>query len=376
MVFINNQQNIYELRDYLLNKAKTLENNGDIKQAVLAYMELGGDVDVVSGTETTEVAVNGFLGKACIEQIDKIIGMAHELDGVPMPWKSDIWVMLGLKLSVLIINDKSISDRFIIWAKEGIKSQLEGKRYSKIERSIAHFIVDELNPNDPSESSIAILFFYYKKLITEINDSENKFWQEFRDLQHSLAPLELAMSVYVFDSINNKKATIVPFQEWKSEDLYGYLKRIPNGLNCWTWGNTERKHGDKPIKWYINNEYHVQNLLAVLLMPVFPRLNKELNIGQVGHKNPRADLFIPELNTIIEVKYRKDVKRSFSQLTDELASDRSLYKAKGSGYENSKLIAFLWDSTATTEEYEKFRQGILKIDYDECIIIPAPSFMR
>lgn len=368
-------QNIYELREYLLHRAKTLENNGYIKQAVLAYMGLSEGVDVAFGAETTEVAVNGFLGKARKEQIDKIIGMAHELDGVPMPWKSDIWVMLGLKLAVLTINDKFISDRFIIWAKEGIKSQLEGKRYSKIERSIAHFVINELNPNDPSESSIAILFFYYKKLITDINDSSVKFWQEFRTLQDSVAPLELAMAVYVFDSMN-ETAAIVPIQEWKSEDLYTYLKRIPHGLNCWTWEDAERKRGDEPVKWYIGNEYHVQNLLAVLLMPIFSKLNKELNIGQVGHKNPRADLFVPELNTIIEVKYRKDTKKRFSQFTDELAADRSLYKAKGSGYENSKLIAFLWDSAATTEEYEKFRQGILKMDYDECIIIPAPSFMR
>lgn len=375
MVFIEEHKNLYELRAYLLNRANTLENNGVIKQAVLAYMGFSHGVDTAFGAEATEVAVNGFLGKACKEQIDKIIGMAHELDGVPMPWKSDIWVMLGLKLAVLTINDKFISDRFIIWAKEGIKSQLEGKRYSKIERSIAHFIINELNPNDPSESSIAILFFYYKKLITDITDLSVKFWQEFRTLQDSIAPLELAMAVYVFDSMN-EKAAIVPLQEWKNEDLYTYLKRIPHGLNCWTWEDTERKRGDEPVKWYIDNEYHVQNLLAVILMPIFSKLNKELNIGQVGHKNPRADLFVPELNTIIEVKYRKDAKKRFSQFTDELAADRSLYKAKGSGYENSKLVAFLWDSAATTEEYEKFRQGILKMDYDECIIIPAPSFMR
>ena len=84
---------------------------------------------------------------------------------------------------------------------------------------------------------------------------------------------------------------------------------------------------------------------------------------------------MPEINTIIEVKYKKDKNKKYTELTDELATDKTLYQASDK-YKDCKLIAFLWDNTATTEEYQKFKNGICGLGYDDCIVVSSPSCMR
>ena len=113
----------------------------------------------------------------------------------------------------------------------------------------------------------------------------------------------------------------------------------------------------------------------MLLAPIFSRIQKEINLPQQGHKNPRADIYIPELHLIIEVKYRKDKAKKFVDLTEELAADKTLYTASEE-YEKCKLVAFLWDNQASTEEHQKFKNGIYGLKFDGCVVVSSPSCMR
>ena len=56
-------------------------------------------------------------------------------------------------------------------------------------------------------------------------------------------------------------------------------------------------------QWHVDNEYHVQNLLWVLLAPIFPDLDDEQYLTKIGQKNPRADLYIPSMKLIVEAKF-------------------------------------------------------------------------
>ena len=150
---------------------------------------------------------------------------------------------------------------------------------------------------------------------------------------------------------------------------------IPVGLKRWTWEDAGRTRGAEPVKWQVENEYHVQNLLYVLLAPIFNDIADEVNLQPVGQKNPRIDLYLPSLHTIIEVKYRKDVKKSFPTLIGEIAEDASLYRAD-TKYKDARIVSFLWDRTRATQEHAKFKEGVLKIDgIDGCVVISAPSTM-
>ena len=180
--------------------------------------------------------------------------------------------------------------------------------------------------------------------------------------------------VYVFDQVNQDVA-VVPPKGWSLDDLLGFLEHIPVGLKRWTWEDAGRTRGAEPVKWQVDNEYHVQNLLYVLLAPIFNDIADEVNLQPVGQKNPRIDLYLPSLHTIIEVKYRKDVKKSFPTLIGEIAEDASLYRAD-TKYKDARIVAFLWDCTRATQEHAKFKEGVSKIDgIDGCVITSAPSTM-
>ena len=168
---------------------------------------------------------------------------------------------------------------------------------------------------------------------------------------------------------------MVPPKGWSLDDLLGFLEHIPVGLKRWTWEDAGRTRGAEPVKWQVENEYHVQNLLYVLLAPIFNDIADEVNLQPVGQKNPRIDLYLPSLHTIIEVKYRKDVKKSFPTLIGEIAEDASLYRAD-TKYKDARIVSFLWDRTRATQEHAKFKEGVLKIDgIDGCVVISAPSTM-
>ena len=121
----------------------------------------------------------------------------------------------------------------------------------------------------------------------------------------------------------------------------------------------------------VENEYHVQNLLYVLLAPIFNDIADEVNLQPVGQKNPRIDLYLPSLHTIIEVKYRKDMKKSFPAIIGEIAEDASLYRADPK-YKDARIVSFLWDCTRATQEHAKFKEGVLKIDgINGCVVVIA-----
>ena len=184
----------------------------------------------------------------------------------------------------------------------------------------------------------------------------------------------LGLMIYVFDQINQDVA-VVPPKGWSLNELLEFLEHIPTGLKRWTWEKRGRTQGSKPVKWQIENEYHVQNLLYILLAPIFNDIAEEVNLQPVGQKNPRIDLYLPSLHTIVEVKYRKDIKKSFAKLISEIAEDAALYHVD-TKYNDAHIVTFLWDCTRSTQEHAKFKEGVLKIKgINGCVVISAPSTM-
>ncbi len=157
------------------------------------------------------------------------------------------------------------------------------------------------------------------------------------------------------------------------EDVSKLLKRVPAGLRRWTWDPKPRTKGGQPRQWYIENEYHVQNLLYFLLAAVFADIREEEYTRSVGPKKPRVDLEIPSLKLVIEIKfwYRKDNPQ---KIIGEIAEDTSLYLAQGSPHE--QMIAFIWDDSCRTEEHDLLDSGLknLKGIFD-VVIVSRPGRM-
>lgn len=159
------------------------------------------------------------------------------------------------------------------------------------------------------------------------------------------------------------------------DDVAKVLEGVARSMRRWSWEDAPRTRNSGAARWDIDNEYHVQDMLWAILAPIFPDLDDEEWMKSLGQHHPRADLAIPSLELIVEVKFlRPGPKSAFSDVIQEVATDASTYLQDGSGYRH--IIAFVWDDAARTEQHAELRQGLLRIrGVHAAIVLPRPSKM-
>ena len=156
-------------------------------------------------------------------------------------------------------------------------------------------------------------------------------------------------------------------------DILTVLEGVHRSLRRWTWDLQAKTRNSSAMHWDVQNEYHVQNLLYAILAPLFPDLNDEETISPVGQKNPRVDLSIPSLRTIIEVKFlRPGVP--VQKMISEIAEDVGLYNTDPRW---STLIPFIWDDSGRSEEHAKLIEGLKKFEFVlGAVVISRPGKMN
>ena len=157
-------------------------------------------------------------------------------------------------------------------------------------------------------------------------------------------------------------------------DIGELLRRVPTGLKKWTWEDKPRtKTSPAPRQWHVENEYHVQNMLWLLLAPLFPDLIDEDSTPKVGPVQPRADIGVPSLRVIVEAKFMR-ADDPPKKMVEQIAQDASLYLVAGSKYD--KLIPFIWDDSRRTEYHEEMIRGLRQIAaVVDAVIVPRPGSM-
>ncbi len=378
--------NAYELREYLHRKVIESAHADPFKACFLRFLGLSNDR--VSSFDFSALPLYqrcAIVGLDVLEEtvssqdVSRLLGQAAKIDSTPRPWVSDVFGVMAVKWLAGRMNDARIAREFENWISGFLTQQTGGDHLNLFEKDIAAYVSS--GKSAVYASACVPLFFHYRA-IRRIDDHRNRmaligrFMAEFRaQRQGDASTALLSLMVYVFDQVNQDVA-VVPPKGWSLDDLLGFLEHIPVGLKRWTWEDAGRTRGAEPAKWPVENEYHVQNLLYVLLGPIFYDIADEVNLQPVGQKIPRIDLYLPSLHTIIEVKYRKDAKKSFQALISEIAEDASLYRADAT-YKNAWVVSFLWDCTRATQEHAKFKEGVLKIDgINGCVVVSAPSTMQ
>lgn len=143
-------------------------------------------------------------------------------------------------------------------------------------------------------------------------------------------------------------------------DVIAVLKGIERSLRRWRWEEKPSTRNAPLVQWAVNNEYHMQDLLWVVLAPLFPDLEDEENLPSLGQKHPRYDLGIPSLQLLIEAKFvRRGDTREFSDVIEQVAADASLYLRDPARY--NRLVAVVWDDSRHTEQYAELVQGLMAI---------------
>lgn len=166
----------------------------------------------------------------------------------------------------------------------------------------------------------------------------------------------------------------IPARTGKLEpsDVVRVLEGVSRSFRRWTWETRPRTTTSSAVRWEIQNEYHVQNLLYAVLAPLFGDLNDEETIPPIGQKNPRLDLSIPSIGTIVEVKFLRPGV-SMQKMIDEIATDVGLYNTDPRW---TSLIPFIWDDSARTEDHAKLISGLVQLDMViGAIVVPRPGKM-
>lgn len=192
---------------------------------------------------------------------------------------------------------------------------------------------------------------------------------------HLSGPARDAARLAVFEHFLARQGQIA-IGKMTREDLIALLQNTARSMRLWRYETEKRTANSGIARWDVENEYHVQALLWAVLSPVLPDLEDEENLPSIGHKNPRADLAVPTLRTIIEVKFmRKSGQRACAEIIEEVSADAGLYLSKTTAYDN--IIAFVWDDCAHTEQHHELKTGLESIKgVSAAIILPRPAKMR
>jgi len=362
------KDNVYQLREYLHRKVIESARADPFKTCFLHFLGLSKDglssfdFAALPLYQRCAIAGLGVLGETVSSQyVSRLLGQAAKIDSTPLPWVSDMFGVMAVKWLATQMNDARITREFDNWISGFLAQQASGDHLNLFEKDIAAYV---LSSESSDYASACVPLFLHYQAIRRIDDHQNRmalighFMGEFKSqAQGDASTALLSLMVYVFDQVNQDMAAVPP-KGWSLDDLLEFLEHIPVGLKRWTWEDAGRTRGAKPVKWPVENEYHVQNLLYFLLGPIFNDIADEVNLQPVGQKNPRIDLYLPSLHTIIEVKYRKDVKKSFQALIGEIAEDASLYHSDAK-YKDARIVIILWDCTRATQEHAKFKEGVL-----------------
>ena len=380
------KQNAFELREYVGRNVLDGVSSDPFKSCFAQFLGLTNTpthaFDFASLSLYQKCIVSGLhIADETVSKSDltRLLGQASSIDSTPMPWVSDLIGVMSINWLVEEQHDDNMKEHFQSWIAGFVPQQMQSGRLSDFESDIARYVRD--SSSAVFTTATIPLFLHYCGIfnLPEQHTRQEliaRFMAEFKlHAPSKVSPLLLALMAFCFDHASNDLA-LVPPNGWLLRDFVVFLERIPVGLKRWTWEEEKgRTRNSEPVKWLIENEYHVQNLLYVLLAPIFDDIADEINLQQVGQKNPRADLYLPGLHTIIEVKYRKDSKKSFSKLIGEVAEDASLYHAD-TKHKDARLVCFLWDHTRSTQEHAKFKEGVLSIQgIDACVVVSSPSFM-
>lgn len=362
-------------------------NETEAKQIALAASQRTG-----AQLDFQTVAALGFASNSALlgpevsgtlqQGLERLAGRQPFVDENPMPFCSDAVGILGVALGARSLGDKALAARVAGWLSSFLPRiyELDGTDDSQrhLFRAAEHVISGSTNLPAISHGRAAdVLVAMASTAVLPHSTGVQAEQEEEQALKAILSeaateqPFErAAIRLAALEYVIRSAPTVVPGRI-AAADLVHLLERIPAGLRKWTW-EIKPKTASAPLRyWHIDNEYHVQNLLWVMLAPIFPDLDDEQYLAKIGHKSPRADLHIPSTKIIIEAKFLRPGD-SMQKIIDEISSDTGLYSAMGN--DCAGIIPVIWDDSARSHEHDYLRQGLKKLpNIVDAVVLSRPS---
>jgi hypothetical protein len=339
----------------------------------------------------SDVAILGF-GLACgvldptqraafLNGLARLCGRNPVMHGTPIACCSDPIALLGLTVGATEASDTE-RDQLAKWVSQFFARTCGGSLPAEWQFALLHVVAHRLSlpASLPALSTFPAdlrVVMRAKGLVASFTaDTDEDEAAALQLMKSDLSPLEPTRAALRLAALRviSQTACVARLDRPTVEQLVALLRRVPNGLSQWTWEEKSRTGKGEARKWHIENEYHVQNLLWLLLSPLFPDIRPEEYTPPVGTYQPRVDLGLPSLRAIVEVKFwRASVK--VEKMIEEIAADSSIYFVAGSAY--STLIPFIWDNARRTEEHEALVKGLKQLPHvADAVVIARPGLME
>lgn len=147
------------------------------------------------------------------------------------------------------------------------------------------------------------------------------------------------------------------------------LRRFAPAMKRWRWDDPAKVKD--PVRWPINSEREVQDIVWALLRAVFDDLVDEEPLRKVGHSSYRSDFGLPRLGVLVEIKYVRSIS-DFKKVEKEVIEDSVAYLKERATYK--KIVVFIYDASASSQEHATTADTLLELeDVIDVVIVSRPS---
>jgi len=148
------------------------------------------------------------------------------------------------------------------------------------------------------------------------------------------------------------------------------LNQFESCLRRWRWDSSDLR---TPVRWPIRSEREVQDILWLLLRGMFHDLEDEDTLPKFGHSTYRADLGIPSLAVLIEVKFARTAA-DFKTIEKEVLQDIEPYRRLPERYR--EIVVFIYDDSCSVQEHDTTRRALRSLPgVAEIVIASRPSHL-
>ena len=309
-----------------------------------------------------------------------ILGREPLMNGQLQGFCTNAIALLGISLGVQSLSDSDTSDALNQWLSQFMTQSFQARLPDWQQcLLVAVCQVGKVNPRGALSDNQALADVRValrakgllpNEVLKETDDYIRTLAIMKREDSGDLGCDRAALRLSAYTAIQNI-APVVSQPQSSVEDVAKILKRVPAAFRRWTWETKGKTRNSAARKWEIDHEYHVQNFLYFLLVPCFSDLKEEEYMLSIGQMHPRADLVIPSLQLVIEVKFMRQ-RDTPQKMIEQIAADASLYLAKGSNYH--QILAFIWDDSCRSEEHDYMRNGLCQLrGITDSIIISRPG---
>lgn len=318
-------------------KKQILEDNESLHVICYFYLtdksSLPKNIFENTGDEES-LAIKGYLGiKPDVDEVKLIVGRKpiKQID-----YTSNIFKLLGISLAAPTEASKKLNEKF--------DSSSINYKYliARVFPEYKNAFVKYLEFTRDTENIYCTIFNFLFELNTEL------------DIQTAVSNLALQnldiIDLLILEELRAKfisQEFLIAYNNLTAIDLVRQvLSNFGNSVKKITQ-NRRKGHESFSIK----DEYDVQDLLYVMLKPIFPKMIDEEPTPQVGPKFNKIDLLVKEEGIMIEVKMIKDSDRDEKEFVEQLKIDIQSYYRYA---ELKHLFMYIYDPQNKTRDLENF----------------------